>query len=291
MTEIAQPAAAPDETPTAGTGTAAPVTPRPSATVVLLRSSDAGFETFLLRRDGSSRFAADMSVFPGGAVQADDADPDLARRCPGLTPAAAYARLVERGSDPPPTPDAAFALHVAALRELFEEAGVWLGALGEADEADDRATGAESPSVLDRLGQARVGLQDGTLSLVDLVARERIRPAPERLVYLAHWITPRVLPRRFDTRFFIAAVPREQEAVHCGVETTAGAWLSPADALDQFKAGTIKLMQPTEAVLRALVPFGSTADALAWARAKPIRTVNPTREADRWILNVEGDAW
>ncbi len=98
-------------------------------------------------------------------------------------------------------------------------------------------------------------------------------------------------PRRFDTRFFIAVVPRGQEAVHCGRETTAGAWLAPTVALEQFAAGTIKLMQPTEAVLRALAPFATTDEALAWARAKPIRTVNPTRVADQWALNVEGGRW
>ena len=239
----------------------------------------------MARRDSRSRFAADMSVFPGGAVQADDADPELVRRCPGLLPEAAHARLVERGSDPPPAPDAAFALHIAALRELFEEAGVLLGSIGHAGDT------SPSPRVIDRLAEARAGLQDGTLSLVELVAREQVLLAPERLVYVAHWITPRVLPRRFDTRFFVAAVPPDQEAVHCGVETTAGAWYSPAGALEQFAAGAIKLMQPTEAVLRALAPFASADDVLAWACAKPIRTVNPTRVDDRWVLNVAGDRW
>ena len=148
-----------------------------------------------------------------------------------------------------------------------------------------------SASRLDRLAVARAGLQDGTLSLVELVTREDVRLAPERLVYFAHWITPRVLPRRFDTRFFITVVPRDQEAVHCGIETTAGAWLAPTVALERFAAGTIKLMQPTEAVLRALAPFASVDEALAWARAKPIRTVNPTRDADGWAMNVEGDRW
>ena len=285
MTETAGSAEAPDEIPPAASDAAVPVTPRPSATVVLLRPTGAGFETFMLRRDARSRFAADMSVFPGGAVHADDADPELVRRCPGLPPSMAYAHLVERGSDPPPSPDAAFALHIAALRELFEEAGVLLGTIGAAQGK------ARDVAVLDRLSRARGGLQEGTLTLVDLVAREDVRLAPERLVYFAHWITPRVLPRRFDTRFFIAVVPPDQEAVHCGVETTAGAWLSPTDALAQARAGAIKLMQPTEEVLRALARCRTADDALAWARAKPIRTVNPTREADRWILNVEDDRW
>ena len=285
MTETARPAEAPDEVPSSDSGTGVPVAPRPSATVILLRPTSTGFETFMLRRDGRSRFAADMSVFPGGVVHADDAAPELVRRCTGLSPEAAHARLVERGSEPPPSPDAAFALHIAALRELFEEAGVLLGSVGHGSEH----VGMEG--ALDRLARERAGLQDGTLSLVELVTRDDIRLAPERLVYVAHWITPRILPRRFDTRFFVTEVPRGQEAVHCGVETTAGAWYSPADALDQFAAGTIKLMQPTEAVLRALAPFGSTDDALAWARTKPIRTVNPTRVADRWVLNVEGNAW
>ena len=285
MTDSARPAAAPDEIPTPDAGADTPVIPRPSATVVLLRATDAGFETFMLRRDGRSRFAADMSVFPGGAVHRDDAAPDLVRRCPGLAPEMALARLVERGSDPPPSADAAFALHVAALRELFEEAGVLLGSVGDPSEREP------APAVLDRLARARVGLQDGTLPLVELVAGEDVRLAPERLVYFAHWVTPRVLPRRFDTRFFVAVVPRDQEAVHCGVETTAGVWLSPAEALEQFAAGAIKLMQPTEAVLRALAPFATVDDALAWARSKPITTVNPTRQADRWVLNVEGNRW
>ncbi len=284
MTNWARPTEAPDEVTVDGVDEAVAVA-RPASTVVLLRSTDAGFETFMLRRDSRSRFAADMSVFPGGAVQADDAGPELVRRAPGLSCEMAYARLVERGSDPPPSPEAAFALHVAALRELFEEAGVLLGSVAGVSPS------AAAPVMLERLAVARLGLQDGTLALADLVAREDIRLAPERLVYFAHWITPRALPRRFDTCFFVAVVPPEQEAVHCGVETTAGAWLSPADALDRFAAGELKLMQPTEAILRALSAFASPEDAVDWARAKPIRTVNPTREADRWVLNVEGEAW
>src|SRR5215218_8691553 len=102
------------------------VVPRPAATVIVLRACDDGLETFMVRRDPRSRFAADAFVFPGGTLQPDDyLSDDLALRL-GLTEAEAHRRFVERGGDAPPEPAMSLALHVAAARELFEEAGVLL---------------------------------------------------------------------------------------------------------------------------------------------------------------------
>jgi 8-oxo-dGTP pyrophosphatase MutT (NUDIX family) len=284
---------------------AAPVVARPSATVVLLRPAPSGVETFMLRRHAASGFAADMWVFPGGTLQPGDADPGVQAASPGLAPAAALARLGERGGEAPKDAEEAFGLHICALRELFEEAGVLLGravppsppVLDGSDEparagAEARGAGAGGASgSLTAARSLRPALQAEHDSLAALVAREGIALAPERLIYFAHWVTPTSLPRRYDTRFFVATLPSDQEAVHCGVETTDGTWLAPADALARHARGDLALMQPTAAVLRALARFGTVDAALAWAGTKPVATVRPSWDGDRWALNVGPDAW
>jgi len=264
---------------------AAPVPARQAATVVLLRPARTGVETFLLTRDGRSRFGAGMLVFPGGALDAADAGVALQGRTLGLSLASAFERLHARGCDAPPSPDMAFGLHVAALRELFEEAGVLLGTIG------GHTPAAAPASTIERLARARADIQAGRISFAAVVEAADVLLVPERLVHFAHWITPLASPRRFDTRFFAVAVPAEQDAVHCGVETTAGAWMPARDALTRAAQGSLTLMRPTEAVLKALAHFDSVPDALDWARSKQIRTVTPLREAGVWALNVEGDAW
>ena len=277
---------APDEVPPADAGDGPPAPARPSSTVAILRPGAGGFETFMLRRDARSRFAADMWVFPGGALDPDDAHPELLRRSPGLDPDEAFRRLAERGGEAPESPASAFGLHLAALRELFEEAGVLLGTPRE----DGPGAPIGEPAA-DEVAAGRAALEAGTLGFVELVRDLDLVLRPERLVYFAHWITPRILPRRFDTRFFAVELPSGQEAIHCGVETTDGAWMTPSAALGRAAAGEIKLMQPTEAVLRAFARSGSAEDAIVWAASKEIRSVHPTHGPAGWSLNVAGDAW
>ena len=267
---------------------AAPARPRPAASVLLLRAGAADpVEVFMVRRSATSRFAADVFVFPGGTYRPEDNDPRVLARVDGLTPESAHARLSARGGTPPETAALSVGLHVAALRELFEEAGVLLANAGHGD-----PLGPIDPAMEGRLGEARAGLQSGQLRLADLLEREGLRLAADRLSYFSHWITPPSSPRRFDTRFFVAAMPTGQTAVHCAVETTAGEWVAPAVALGRCARGDLKLVYVTIEHLRRLAPLPSLDAALELARRKPVHTVCPSPDGSGgWRTGLEGDAW
>lgn len=267
-----------------------PATPRPAATVIVVRDGDDGRpETFMVRRDPRARFAADAFVFPGGAVQDDDKVRGGEPPCSGLTRSEAHARLTVRGGDPPADPAESIGLHVAAVRELFEEAGILLAR--HVDGGSDGVLSQEACSVLAGL---RPEIQRGRRQLGDVVAELGLELAPEELIYFSHWITPESSPRRFDTRFFMIEDRPGQTASHCGVETVDGAWITPAEALRRFEDGEITLVSVTVDHLRVLKNYASTADLLAFARTKRIRSVKARRDhryRDGWDLGTGGAPW
>jgi hypothetical protein len=114
---------------------------------------------------------------------------------------------------------------------------------------------------------------------------------PESLVYFSHWITPAVSPRRYDTRFFVAADRPEQTASHCGLETVDGGWHSPANLLQQADDGEITLVSVTADHLRVLAEYRSVSALLSFARSKPVRTVLARRGPSGWNLGVDGEPW
>jgi glyoxylase-like metal-dependent hydrolase (beta-lactamase superfamily II)/8-oxo-dGTP pyrophosphatase MutT (NUDIX family) len=164
-------------------------------------------------------FAGDMFVFPGGRVDASDADAALA----GDLPAG----------------DAPFA--VAAIRELFEEAGVLL-----AERRDGRA-----PAVAAVAG-ARRALLGGETTLVAIADALELRVRTDLLAPIAHWTTPPIMPRRFDTRFFAAELPAGAEPSFRTEEVVSHRWLSARDALDAMAAGEVAMWLPTAATLQQL---------------------------------------
>ena len=271
-------------------GSASGVVPaRPAATVILPRAGASGRpEVFMVRRTAGTAFAADAFVFPGGAIEAADQSEVALASAPGLTLEAAHARLVERGGDPPPDPRMSFALHLAAVRELFEEAGVLL-----AVPRSGVAGGAPDGALIERLAAARADVLAGTRSLGELARGERLDLAPEQLVYFSHWITPELSPRRFDTRFFAALMPAGQTALHCNLETTEGEWLEPAVAIDRAARGELKIVFATSAHLERLARFSSVDELLRFARSKPIRTVRPTltRGDGGWSVGPVDEPW
>lgn len=210
--------------------TDASIVPRPAATVVLLRPGPAGPEVLLTHRPTTMAFAADMHVFPGGRVDAGDADPRLAARST-TTPADAARAL---GGDLPPA--AALAAHVAAIREAFEEVGVLLA---DHDPAAD-------------LDEARRQLLAAPDAFADIADRLDLRLWTDRLVPLSRWVTPPGLGRRFDTRFFAAPMPPGIEPTLVGDEVVAHGWQRPIDALESMAAGRIGMWLPTSTTLMAL---------------------------------------
>ncbi len=231
------------------TGETTPVTPRPAATVMLVRDGPSGVEVFLMERSAHGMFGG-LHVFPGGKV--DDAD--HARRWGALARGpddiAASAILgLESGG---------LSYWVACIRECFEEAGVLL-ALG----SDSEILRLQSTAMRERYASWRERLnanEDGVLEA--MCKKDGLRLATDQLAYVSHWITPSDQPKRFNTRFFVARAPGRQEALHDGHETVESTWIRPKDALERFAAGEFNLISPTFKNLEAIAGYGSTAELL-----------------------------
>ncbi|HVX16643.1 MAG TPA: hypothetical protein VHA73_01310 [Acidimicrobiales bacterium] len=225
---------------------------REAATVMLLRDGDDGVEVCMLQRQHSSAFVGGMYVFPGGAVDPEDHDPRWGGRISGLDPELASARLgVERDG---------LAYWVAAVRESLEEC-----ALFPALRADGTPWRALDEAEAQRFERHRSALDAEETDLFAICEEEDLRLDVGAMHYFARWITPPGPPRRYDTRFFLAAAPEGQVAVHDGRETIASRWVRPGDALAAEAEGTFTMLPPTVATLRALDMFGSTREALAVA--------------------------
>ena len=234
-------------------GRLAPAVPRDAATVILLREDASGIEAFLLRRTAELEFAPGAYVFPGGSVDACDADPGVGWAGPGP---ADFAALL----DVPP--DRARGLVCAAVRETFEESGVLLAG-PSADELVRDST---------VLAADRRALLAGATSLTELLGRRGLILRTDLLTPWARWITPEASPRRFDTWFFAAALPPGQAATAApeGVgdhpdpgESESGTWLRPAAALQAARAGQITLLPPTAVTLGELAGHPGLAAILA----------------------------
>lgn len=249
----------------------APLVPRPAATVMLVREAPTGLKVFLMRRHSRMEFAAGVMVFPGGGVDERDRNADLG----GL---GAWA-------GPPPQwwaqrfgiePDLAEALVCAAARETFEESGVlFAGPAG----APDSIVGDASV-----YRDARRALADGTLSFADFLRTEKLELRSDLLRPWANWVTPEAeRTRRYDTYFFVGALPQGQRADGQNTESDRAGWTTPEAALKDFSAGRTFLLPPTWTQLDSLA--GRTvADVLAVQRQ--IAPVQPHVEirGDNWVF-------
>jgi 8-oxo-dGTP pyrophosphatase MutT (NUDIX family) len=200
---------------------------KPAATVMLLRDAPGGLEVFVLRRTTNAAFAGGMYVFPGGKV--DDADGE------------GHEGYV-----------------VAAIRECYEEAGVLLAV------DDAGAMVADGHPALDH----RHAVHDGTVDVGALAAEHGLRLTTDRLPWVSHWITPKgETARRFDTRFFAAAMPPGQTSHHDDNETIASMWVQPSAALARAAAGELVMLPPTVANLEFLAAHDTVESAMTAARA------------------------
>ncbi|MCG5215251.1 NUDIX hydrolase [Streptosporangium sp. KLBMP 9127] len=227
-------------------GRAQPVPPRDAATVVILRE---GPEVYLIRRKASMAFAAGAYVFPGGAV--DPRDTDHAIGWTGPSPA-------EWGEVFHAAESTARGLVCAAVRETFEESGVLLAGPG-ADSVVADTTG-------DDWEADRLALIDKSLSFADFLDRRGLLLRSDLLRPWAHWITPRIEAKRFDTRFFVAALPPGQRTRDVGGEADKVEWVRPASALAQAAAHEIFLMTPTRHTLTELAAYDGVPSILAAER-------------------------
>src|SRR5215218_3331313 len=253
----------------------APVPVRQAATVLLLRDGAAGLEVYLLRRTKGMPFAGGMSAYPGGGVDDRDGDTDLAWVGPPPADWAAAFGCDER---------LARELVCAAVRETFEEAGVLLA--GPAD-----GSGVVPDVSGDDWEAQRQALLSRELSLTELLAGRGLALRADLLRPFAHWITPPVEPRRYDTKFFAAALPVGQEARHVSGEADEADWLTPSAALAENMAGTRPMLPPTSHTLGQLETFPDVAAALAGSPPEPLHPISPRFEETpegRWAVLPDG---
>jgi glyoxylase-like metal-dependent hydrolase (beta-lactamase superfamily II)/8-oxo-dGTP pyrophosphatase MutT (NUDIX family) len=247
---------------------AAKAAPRPAATLLLLREAASAPEVFMLQRTNKAAFLPGAFVFPGGALDPDDASERAAKRVRGLDDAQASARLG--------LPGGGLAYWVAAARECFEESGILL-AFDEQDLPVD-------PRRAEALEPFRQPLNAGTLPFSEFLERENLFIHAREIAYYSHWITAPGRPRRFSTRFFVACAPAGQHGAHDQSETVHSIWISPRDALERGRRGEIELIFPTRSTLSDLAALPTPHAVLEHARGLGDIEVN----AACWALDHEG---
>jgi glyoxylase-like metal-dependent hydrolase (beta-lactamase superfamily II)/8-oxo-dGTP pyrophosphatase MutT (NUDIX family) len=226
-------------------------TPLAAATVVLLRPGPDGLEALLTHRPASMAFAPDVQVFPGGRVDVSDADPTIQARSV-VSPTTAAEAV---GGDLSPTE--ALAAYVAAIREAFEEVGILLA---------DHEPGID-------LGAARRRLLAAPDAFPSIAEELDLRLRTDRLVPLSRWVTPPILERRFDARFFATLAPEGAEASLVGEEVAAHAWHRPIDALEAMARGDLAMWLPTSTTLAQLLHVASIDDVRSRLTPGPLGDV------------------
>jgi 8-oxo-dGTP pyrophosphatase MutT (NUDIX family) len=239
------------------------ISARPAATIVVIREQNQLLEILMLRRSSEAVAASGTHVFAGGGV--DEVDAAEVRRGLGSGLDAADAdRCLELDSG-------ALTFYCAALRELFEEAGLLLA--------------VDSAGLPLQVGDAqlltwREELVAQRVAWPELLEREGLRLALGEMRYLAHWVTPGRRPRRYDTRFFVAAAPVGQIVRVDGGEITEHVWMTASEALHRFETAEWTMLVPTVHTLRVLAPIHSVDEALHYAATSRARRTQP-REIER----------
>jgi 8-oxo-dGTP pyrophosphatase MutT (NUDIX family) len=254
------------------------VPPRPAASVLVLRDRPDGFEVFMVRRHDAMAFMGGAHVFPGGRLDAQDFVAHSAW-CDGLDAAAEHLSALPARE--------ALAYHVAAARELFEEAGILF-----ARDTTGALVSTDDPSGLIRFAKHRVELRSRERVLRDVLEEEGLRLALDAFLVAAHWVTPAGERIRFDTRFFVAVMPSAQTPSHDDSETTAGDWFTPDRAIAAAEAGDIHVPPPTWTILRELQSALDIHGVLDRARERPIPRCEPKAVDDggRALLVLPGDS-
>ncbi|MBT3673711.1 MAG: NUDIX domain-containing protein [SAR86 cluster bacterium] len=214
---------------------------KPAATVILMRDADEEFEIFMAKRSNKSPFGS-VYVFPGGKLDKSDFDKSLHKYCQGLDD--------ERASKKLGLTNNGLAYWIACIRECFEEVGILLTNKNDSLIHDEA-----------KLNSYRQQLNAGEISFQEICFREELNLRTSSIVPCAHWITPTIEPKRFDTRFFLAKVSQEPLGMHDGFELTDSFWIKPSEAIKKFQEGNMNMLPPTIQSLEKLAEFASYDDA------------------------------
>jgi 8-oxo-dGTP pyrophosphatase MutT (NUDIX family) len=242
-------------------------TPVPAATIMIVRDAPAGLEVFMVKRHHQIDFVAGALVFPGGKVSKSDFDAALT----DFTDVIGDWNTEMR------------AMGAAAIREAFEESGILFA----------REAGSEGLISAERviaLAHYRHALEKNEISLLDMLRAENLRLACDQLVRFAHWITPEMMPKRFDTHFFLASAPQGHAGSHDGRESVDSIWIDPHQAISDRKKWNV--IFPTKLNLMKLAKSANVTDAVAAARtAEPLPVTPWTEEGPHGrILRIRDDA-
>ncbi|MFD9789562.1 NUDIX hydrolase [Streptomyces sp. NPDC059070] len=237
-------------------GELVPVPPRRAATVLLLRD---GLAVHMLRRRTSMAFAGGAYAYPGGGVDPRDAADDTLRIGWAGPSRETWAARLGVG------PDDAQAIVCAAVRETYEEAGVLL--------AGPDAHSVVGDTTGDDWEADRLALVSRDFSFAEFLDRRGLVLRSDLLGAWARWITPEFEPKRYDTWFFVAALPAGQRTRNASTEADRAVWISPADATAGYERGELLMMPPTVSTLRGLLPCATPADALAASATRDLTPV------------------
>jgi 8-oxo-dGTP pyrophosphatase MutT (NUDIX family) len=231
-----------------------PPEPRLSATILLLRDAAQQPEVLMVKRHYEIDFAAGALVFPGGKAAPADASPDWDAWTDGdFGPVQQDARI-------------------AAIREAYEESGLLIARPRSARGPGATLVGAD---MAEKLAPHRSAVDRGEASFLELMRENDLVLALDSLVHFGHWITPDMMPKRFDTHFYIAPAPEWQIAAHDGRETTDAVWVSAADALQQELDGAATIIFPTRMNLVKLARATSVQMAMNKFGSEPVISVLP----------------
>ena len=242
-----------------------------AATILLVRDAPT-LEVLMVQRHHQIDFVPGALVFPGGKAAAEDSDPAWAAHCDGFG-----GDLVQ------------LSLKICAIREAFEESGVLL-----ARPADARGAGKTLANFAqtEAIALNREAIEKGCASFLEAVATAKLVLALDALTTFAHWITPKTMPKRFDTWFYIAAAPSDQVAACDGREAVDACWITPGDALRDAQEARRKIIFPTRLNVEMLAESATVASALDAARGRRIVTVEPVivREEGAMVLTIPAEA-
>ncbi|CCK28523.1 NUDIX hydrolase [Streptomyces davaonensis JCM 4913] len=245
----------PDRIRALAEGTLTPVSPKRAATVMLLKDTGSGTAVHMLRRRASMAFAGGAYAYPGGGVDPRDDDHHVRWAGPMRAWWAERLGVDETGAQ---------AIVCAAVRETYEEAGVLLAGPTPESVVGD-TTGAEWEA-------DRAALVARDLSFAEFLDRRGLVLRSDLLGAWTRWITPEFESRRYDTWFFVAALPEGQRTRNASTEADRTVWTAPGEAATSYDKGELLMMPPTIATLRQLMPYDTAAEALA---AAPARDMTP----------------
>ncbi len=247
-----------------------PTTPIDSATVIFIRDcNESQYEIYLMRRSDDLDFMGGAHVFPGGALEDEDCDPEL----PACT--VGFERLFEKlkSHETGESNEKISGLIFAAIRETFEESGILI-----AYDENNKIVNFENmgPEYKKRFVDYRSQIYNKSITLTDIARKENIKYALDYLSPFSHWITPETAKgRRYSARFFIVIIPPGQIPVHDNIEMTESSWITPNEALERFRQGKISLMPPTFRTVEELNGFKSAEGLLSSVPSRIIYPILP----------------